>query len=156
MEAVAYVRGKMTVGASNKIEDVVRSFGASLLCVLAIRSVGLPGQEGSHLSWIRAAAAKAEHVGCGNCGENAALAFVYLYDRGIRPLDLMSDDDPDHAFVVVGRTRESDPGDPASWGSEAVVCDPWHGEGRAYPAKEFRLKMYRGEQIVPGSDYRAD
>jgi hypothetical protein len=133
---------------------VFGSFGGSLLCVPAIRSVELPGEMTTELKFIRATAAKAEHVGCGNCGENAALAFVHLLDRAVRPLDYMEGGEIDHAFVVVGRPAGSSPGDPRTWGADAVVCDPWHEEGGAYPASEFGARMYKGATMRPRSFFR--
>lgn len=155
-DAVKYVRSKITIGASNKPGDVLRSLGGSLLCVPAIRSVDLPDQDTSDLKFIRAVAAKAEHVGCGNCGENASLAFVYLLDRGVKPLDLMEGGPVDHAFVLVGSPAAGVESDPKKWGGDAVVCDPWHYEGGAYPATEFRKRMYKAEQMVPRSFFRID
>jgi len=75
------------------------------------------------LDRIRLSADKAKSKGCGNCGENSSLAFIFLYDMGVRPLDRMAID-ADHAFVVIGRTGADD-GDWKNWGDAAVVCDPW-------------------------------
>src|SRR5438105_29150 len=105
----------MALGASNKFADVLESFGQSYLCVLATRSVDIsvpaePGDDAyGERAFYRASAAKAADLGCGNCGEQAAVAFMYLKDAGVRPLDLMAYQDPgDHAFVVIGRVEGSD------------------------------------------------
>jgi len=141
--AIHYVRSKMSIGATDKIEDVLRSYGASIVCVLATRSVNVTLQKGTVDSDIFQMAAKAEHVGCGNCGEQAALAFVHLHERlRARPLDFMARTDKDHAFVVIGRVSGSDAGDFHTWGKEAVVCDPW--VGKAYPAREIPAKAGGG------------
>jgi len=127
-EAISYVRSKMTVGASNKIPDVLGSLGMSLLCVPAERSVTRDSQSDRMLPYLRVIAGAAENVGCGNCGEQSATAFVFLLDKGIRPIDWMALQDPgDHAFVVIGRLATSDATDPNTWGNLAVVCDPWKG-----------------------------
>jgi hypothetical protein len=62
---------------------------------------------------------------CGNCGEQAARVFMFLYDLGLRPLDyvIALPARVDHAFVVLG--REYDTTDWTKWGKSAVVCDPW-------------------------------
>jgi hypothetical protein len=105
--AVEYVRKKMTVGASNKVRDVVSSRGTSLLCLPAERGVEEEQASGRFDQYLRMVAAIAENTGCGNCGEQAAIAFVYLMDRGIRPLDFMPLASPgDHAFDIK---------DPGTW-----------------------------------------
>jgi hypothetical protein len=123
--------------------------GQSIICVLAERSVdiavarepgdgklGMPGV-------IRGTAAKARDLGCGNCGEQAAVAFVYLKDAGVRPLDYMVYKEPgDHAFVVIGRAANSVESDYTTWGDDAVVCDPWGGN--AFPAAEIPANLYVG------------
>ena len=133
--AVSYVQSKMTVGAANKGEDILLTLGGSLSCVADEREYAkqqgwdsLPIEER-----LRNVAALAEEKGCGNCGEQSAMAFVYLLDRHILPLDWMGLESGKHNYVVVGRTRHGEPGDPNTWGPEAVVCDPWKGE--AYSPK---------------------
>ena len=160
-DAVDYVHGKLTIGSSNKPRQILASIGQSILCVAAIRSVDIAtGEREPMMGEIRQAAAKAEHVGCGNCGESAALAFVYLAERHVRPLDYMVDVDADHAFVVIGRAKASKPEDPNTWGRDAVVCDPWGGlfadRGKAFPASTFRANMYKGGHMKPASVYRVE
>ncbi len=66
----------------------------------------------------------------GNCMEKSSIAYFYLKDKGIRPIDLMNfrDDKPNHMFVVVGKDPSSSPSEPNKWGEAAIVCDPWLGE----------------------------
>lgn len=85
------------------------------------------GSSANPIDWVRLVAEGAKKNKCGNCGENSALAFMWLYDQGVRPLDWMNLGSADHAFVVIGRK----PGAAANWqawGKDAVVCDPW-GQG---------------------------
>lgn len=85
---------------------------------------------------------------CGNCGEFSVLAFMYLYDKGVRPLDWVSLVGGDHAFVVIGRDAKSDAKNFLTWGVSAVICDPW-GQGfrsgdkktGTYPATAFKSRM---------------
>jgi hypothetical protein len=150
-EAVHYVQSKMTVGASNKIPDVLGSLGMSLLCVRAERSVTDDFPSNRMLPYLRLVAAAAENVGCGNCGEQSADAFIYLFDKGVRPLDWAALQDPgDHAFVVIDRDASSNETNPATWGSTAVVCDPWRGE--VY-RPDFITRTWR---YKPYSIFRAD
>lgn len=115
------------------------------------------------LDTFRIRANLAKKYGCGNCGENSILAFMFLYDMGIRPIDRMSlDEASDHAFVVIGR-QNADPNDWENWGPAAVICDSWAQGFRrgdksigTYPGTQFGDKM---EGLVPGwqsvnSDHR--
>jgi len=84
--------------------------------------------------------AKAAHMyPLGNCGELAAVAFFYLLDEKLfsKPVEIFQFErtNGDHHFVVIGRKHDSDPNDPAKWGEEAVICDPW--SRRIYPASLF-------------------
>jgi hypothetical protein len=136
-EAVEYVRSKMTVGALNKIPDVLKSKGDSIICVLAERSVTKQYESFETERYLRFLAGAAESTGCGNCGEQSALAFSYLMDRGIHPLDWMALQSPgDHAFVVIGRLQKSNESEPVTWGERAIVCDPW--KGMVYPPRDLR------------------
>lgn len=95
--------------------------------------------------------------GCGNCGEHAQIAFCYLLNKKIHPLDYMELVDNDHAFVVIGRLKGSSPSDPGTWGSDAVVCDPWASQhGQAYPASQIQPKMkaFIDGAVIPRSRTR--
>lgn len=136
-EAVDYVRSKMTVGASNKIHDEVKSMGEAFVCMLAERSVTKQWESLATERYLRLSAGAAESTGCGNCGEQSALAFSYLLDRGVHPIDWMALQPPgDHAFVVIGRPRNSNETEPVTWGASAIVCDPW--KGMVYPPGDLR------------------
>lgn len=149
-QAVKYVQSIMTLGAENKFGDEFRSLGKSFICVLAARSVNSDYDAGTEV-WITRTAAIAESTGCGNCGEQSAAAFVYLRDRGVRPLDFMHFINHDHAFVVLNRLKESDESKPLTWGDAAVVCDPW--KGRSYKAADLHL-VWPG--AIPESVLRKD
>jgi hypothetical protein len=109
---------------------------------------------------------KAEHAkegGCGNCGENSMLAFIFLWDMAVRPLDWM-EVDKDHQFVVIGRL-DGLSYEWAKWGPDAVICDPW-GQGLergdisigTYPATQFESKMTAmvGKSFSVYSQHRED
>jgi hypothetical protein len=150
-EAVDYVKSKMTVGALNKVPDVWKSKGESIVCVLAERSVTKQYESVRIDHYLRFVAGAAEATGCGNCGEQSATAFVYLLDHGVRPPDWMALQDPgDHAFVVIGRLRNSIESEPETWGDRAIVCDPW--KGKVYSPRELR-RMWT---YKPFSIYRKD
>jgi hypothetical protein len=58
----------------------------------------------------------------------AAIAFLFLRDRGVRPLDFMCFNGKDHAFVILGRPASSTAGDFSSWAEQSVACDPLRGD----------------------------
>ncbi len=151
--ALLYVKEKMTIGAANNV-DAITSLGTSLLCVVAQRSVDFGISNNSGIpSDILKAAAKAEHLGCGNCGEQAAIAFVYLSEElKVRPLDFMSRTNADHAFVIIGRKESSDDTDYMTWGQDCIVCDPW--DSKFYPAVEIPIKAYKAHAFAAESIYR--
>jgi hypothetical protein len=69
----------------------------------------------------------------GNCNEQSIVAFMDLYDLGIRPLAWVHMDNGTHAFVVIGRPSGAG-SNPANWGDNCVVCDPWANEAYYLPA----------------------
>ena len=71
----------------------------------------------------------------GNCGEQAAVAYVYLYHQGVRPLEYVTLANGGHVFVLIGREAGSSLSDYKAWGDEAVVCDPW--DNNAYPVAGY-------------------
>ncbi len=99
----------------------------------------------------------AEQSGAGVSGEQAAVAFAYLLQRGVRPLHYMHMAGREQAFVVIGRRRPAGPVQqdeqaddqhggvlvtpaepqsetgPESWGADAAVCDPWSGVAYRQP-----------------------
>ena len=142
-----YVKSKMTIGASNKLRvDFPRAWACSgsAINIGAMRkqtdrdliaAAGtlpktnnpmLQEHQKQHLI-LEKTVANAEAYGCGNCGEQSAIAFAFLRRQKTFPLDWMEVDDYKHAFVIIGRRRGSDTTDYRTWGDEAVVCDPWRG-----------------------------
>ncbi|MEX2175484.1 MAG: hypothetical protein WD872_14065 [Pirellulaceae bacterium] len=119
-------------------------------------------QKGDALAKMAALAVKG---GCGNCAEQDAMVIVVLEQLQVSRIDLMNlfpNHQVDHTFVVIGRLpNATDPAwaaapksnkngstdsDPSTWGPDAVVCDPWHDYGKAYPAAEIEQRMFRGYQ----------
>jgi hypothetical protein len=93
---------------------------------------------------IRHEAMVAKRFGCGNCGEQSAVAFMYLMQYRVSPLDYMAFTNLDHAFVVLGRPKATDDSAVSTWGDLAVVCDPWKNEGIAYPAEYLQIQWPNG------------
>jgi len=102
-----------------------------------IRRTGIP-------HWIVSGYIKGSFAGCGNCGEFAAAAYVYLInDLKVRPVDYVERTDiapKTHAFVVIGRVSGSDIRNFSTWGSACVICDPW--DEKFYGAAEIPIKAH--------------
>ncbi len=144
--AVAYTKSALPHGAGNKLDDVIDSAGLSILGSIAAKIAGLSMDIGArwNLHEICTLAHYARAAGAGNCGEQSAVAFVFLHFMGIRPIDILSRVYADHQFVVIGRTGLAQ--NPADWGPHAAVCDPWMK--KAYPAHEIGLHMGAGVRAI--------
>src|SRR5437870_5452280 len=116
-EAVAYVVQKVSRGSGN--QSYSPPDGAD--CVAYLRGAMPPVDD-----WVPPLAQRAESLGCGNCGEQAAVAYQFLLGKGVRPLDYMNLYNADgvavHSFVVLDFV--GDAGGTSSWGPDAVICDP--------------------------------
>ena len=135
-KALKYTGETLTMGAINRWEDIKRSKGAVLFAApfMRVRTVAATidavRNKGTMKQLLLDMASIAEKAGCGNCAEQSAVAFSYLYHRrghGGCPsiIEAMRFANGDHAFVVVGRAADSDAAVPATWGPDAVVCDAW-------------------------------
>ncbi|MFI5120122.1 MAG: hypothetical protein ACHQM4_06895 [Thermoanaerobaculia bacterium] len=141
---VSQVQAKLPRGAANK----PGSSPASIACLDRMRTVTtpklmVPGAFYMLVSDIRTIADDALSRGCGNCGEQAAIAFMMLVDKRVEPIDYVfcAGEGDDHAFVVIGRREGSDVRkySAQTWGPDAVVCDPWMG--KAYPCGEMQTNL---------------
>lgn len=157
--ANAVVKKKLSVGPGNRWYS---GMGA-VLCVKAQRREGMKelnrraaeikkkasavgkGQVAEWAKWeqvIAIWAKNAEKYHCGNCAEHAAVAFGYLKNAGIRPIEymaFMSSIFEDHGFVVIGRKISTDLNKPLAWGTEVAVCDPYYD--KAYPVASIVAQM---------------
>jgi len=133
-KAVDHVRRQLPRGSGNQNDSP--SDGAA--CVTHVRDTMV-----STADFIPHLARRASEVGCGNCGEQAAVACMYLLGLRVRSLDYMNlysaDGTAIRSFVVIDFTPEGD-GNSSGWGSEAVVCDPWDCN-HVYPAYQIGQKM---------------
>lgn len=143
-DLVVKVRGLLDIGAANQ----PTSGPAQRDCVVRTRKFTGPdiqfkGAFFRSVGDIRQIAEHAIRGRCGNCGENAAIAFIKCIEDKVEPLDYMecAGPDDDHAFLVIGRREGSSPNryDAASWGPDAVVCDPWMN--KAYPCSEMSIHL---------------
>lgn len=140
-----YVKKKMTIGASNKLrvdfwkawkcsgsaintgemrEYVDQQIQSAVEADTSTASDFVNNIKFQRL-YLEKSAQGAELYGCGNCGEQSAIAFVYLRRQKTFPLDWMEVNNYQHAFVIIGRAARSDTRNPSTWGDDAVICDPW-------------------------------
>jgi hypothetical protein len=128
----------MVIGAGNKPGDIVNSLGRSKVCVSRQRNnFDNAGVSLNSLNSTRLIAEDAKRNGCGNCGEQAAIAFIFLVDNGVRPVEMFAFTNRDHGFVVIGRPERSTVSNPMDWGG-AIICDPWLENGKVYYAHHLR------------------
>ncbi|ARG98659.1 hypothetical protein [Legionella micdadei] len=80
----------------------------------------------------------AKKYSLGNCEELAFVALDYVIDNA--PLGINAEvyglSGGDHALLVIGRTENSDPNNPDTWGENAFIADPWANQ--IYPASRYK------------------
>lgn len=174
--AVAAVKIKLPLGAGNKMDDVVaanlertaRKAGYGDFLSTIARAAALPvaviaegsiityrardmvsGKRCTGVAQIREWARQAVEGKAGNCDDQSCVAFTYLYDNGVRPLDWMHLINGKHAFVLIGREDRSE-ADPATWGEDLVVCDPWNNDAYQLDAATGSDTLFRKMQCNCG------
>jgi hypothetical protein len=145
--AVEEVKG-LGILASNKLGDRLKAAGG----VENVVGVGFDYTAVDGVDATRDAGVRAMTIGnmrgtveyvrrtrYGNCWEQAMVAFIYLYDKGLRPLDYMafSTAGYDHVWVGVGLHPGWQGNNLRSWGDEAVWCDPWQGDGVVFAVSDL-------------------
>jgi len=159
--AVKHVKTTCVIGASNRQDDEERTGGWSSACVSRMRGESGSGAATTWGALVRELAQDARNSRCGNCGEQAALAYEFLRTTlNATPIEYVMLDskrkdgggvgvcDGDHVFVVIGR-KTGDPigSDTAGvevqkWNPETVICDPWANE--VYQAFDLGVKAVCG------------
>lgn len=175
--AIDYVRNVCQVLSNNRDWDtrtVVRDVSAS-------RQEGLRRMlevEGGWQSMLNAEVSAYRELQAGNCEEMAKIAFVYLAEHNIRPIELVYvrgnpdgynirqfgtttniEVEPDHAFVIIGREiniterNERNSGiisipNYNTWNFGAVICDPW--AKRCYLAHNLPMEMEMINRVTAG------
>ncbi|MDH5545478.1 MAG: hypothetical protein OEZ43_07795 [Gammaproteobacteria bacterium] len=159
--ALRHVKYTCVIGASNRHDDMERTSNWSNDSVKRMRKQSAARTATTWGELVRLLAKDASDSRCGNCGEQAALAFEYLrLTLGATPIEYMTLAsqrqggggvgvcDGDHVFVVIGRKAGGNPGtvsstlDIQNWNPETVICDPWANE--VYPAFDFGVKSTCG------------
>ncbi|WP_392538659.1 hypothetical protein [Legionella sp. 227] len=89
----------------------------------------------------------------GNCYEMALMALDYVLQHASPSVnaEVYEIEGGDHAFLVVGRKKNSHPKQPETWGEDAVICDPWSNE--VYPASEYLAQTKNFYEVIHNGDY---
>jgi hypothetical protein len=146
-EAVAYVKRALTLGSTNNMSDFIRSpMGGGTRWVASAGAQALAGQRINAslkaagpmprndprfgITLVETWSKEALTARAGNCALQAAVAFTYLRDKRIFPIDYMKlGGQADHGFVIMGRDGKSDLANFAEWtGGSSMICDPWRGQ----------------------------
>lgn len=141
--AMLFARSKMNVGEDDKFLNMLVELGWPKLYVgevyrqedelLKAMNVPTGGNWDKYgMQYIEAMVLAALNMGAGNCGEQAALAFMHLYVNKIRPIDYMQMlipgflKDTRNAFVVVGAPVRPTRDNFDEWSiAPSMLCDPW-------------------------------
>lgn len=86
IQAVTHTNGVLFKGAGNRWGDLLPSLFTTLLDVAEMRDD--KSCDGTPMIW-KAAALAIKH-GCGNCGEHAAVAFMFLRAQSVKPIDFVA------------------------------------------------------------------
>ena len=175
-KAVEYVR--TTIGMRSNNREFDRRLG--VVDVGAARTEAGRRSAAAAAGWQNELEAKVSayrDLKAGNCYEMAELAFVYLAQNGLRPLEIAylapaaavrvrlfgttdhDDIDPDHAFVIIGRKleweerRDRAGGEIAiaplnKWNFGSVICDPW--SKRCYFGHDLPNEMQMINRVSAG------
>ncbi|MBL7478395.1 hypothetical protein [Legionella bononiensis] len=75
----------------------------------------------------------------GNCYELALMALDYVVHFAPQvDAEVYYIIGGDHAFLVIGKEKNSHPNKPETWGNNAYICDPWAND--VYPASQYRAR----------------
>ena len=132
-QAVLQTAAALPSGAGNRLEDVPlrNNISCNVLRVFTDKD-----NDNSIKSELERLADRARKMGCGNCDEQSAVAYMILKTKGVKPLDWVKlKDCGDHAFVLIGMPHKNlvtkgnrhdfVQEDLKEWGSRVVVCDAW-------------------------------
>ena len=107
----------------------------------------------------------AKAYGAGNCGEQAAVAYMYLTkwpNQAVRPISYLLVPKSwvgNHAFVVLGPCANVGAGALTQWGPGTIICDPWMCQGYTRVAvdlgavaQQHKVGAYTPAQYVDALD----
>jgi hypothetical protein len=156
-QAIKYVKCMIDLGAGNRLQPFLpwarfgNNWARGWLGDLVLD--GPDSKDQRIPEYIRLADTRGRAFHVGNCGEHAAVAFMYLARNNKFPIDYM-DSLPcvDHAWVVIGRVDGSEVDNPNTWGDDCYICDAW--DDKVFSASRFRREMHKGDIAVPRTNCR--
>nr|WP_232446541.1 C80 family cysteine peptidase [Burkholderia ubonensis] len=149
-ETTRAVQGNMKLGRGNVNVDIEATNGEARKAVAIGRALekpeSWPGMESelNSIDWRVRKAAAANYMGAGNCGEQAACAFVEHAKR-IHPGEsayVVAGKGFDHSWVVVARE-----------GKSPIVIDPWQN-GPAVLIDDYNFRWANNESYQGNVNYR--
>jgi len=128
--ALAHVREILPYGACNRPsahpEAYTKVYLAKSLSNIMLHVFCITGLFYSAApATVRASSFASTLMQAGNCAGQAAVARMYLRERGVFNVDYVYLENGDHVFLIIGRAKNSNIEDPTTWGENAVICDPW-------------------------------
>jgi hypothetical protein len=141
--AMQFTLNALPLGATDRSDDVlsvkVPVLAAAMIFQRAYQGMaaGLDSIGRSNLTFldsIQRASFYAQKYGCGNCWEHASVTYLYLRERGTRPIAFLGLSN--HALVLLGNDHKTDLTDPSSYPDWSVVCDSW--QKVVFPGPRFK------------------
>jgi hypothetical protein len=160
-----YVQQKMTYGSSNDPSKItgpvsfVTNIGVGLMNSIArneadVKIARLGVADFNTRKQMEIWAEKAEKYGAGNCGEQSAIAFMFLMRKSVEPLTWTRWSVGNHAFVLLGKPQSGTAANADQWLRDVVVCDPWKGVVNTmcnlpqYPVKNMTFMLHSQDGAV--------
>ena len=145
MDACRYVKQNMKTGAANKPgkeldRGLIGHVGAWLTVKTERSDIDITILRRGIREWdvnrtMEVWAEKAMAYGAGNCGEQSALAFSYLKNRRVQPIDWAHFNNRDHAFVLINRPKDFINQKLRENLDQVILCDPYYE--RTGPLSQF-------------------
>ncbi|SIT48371.1 putative type III effector [Paraburkholderia ribeironis] len=127
---VVDVKQRLSYGQGNQLPDIVQTWGESYVRMSYARHrATLRSEGGTSEAELHQHAEAALAFQAGNCGDTAALSYLHLAGGPSlnAPLLLVSDQEQDHDYALIGDPRDS------RWGTKnTVVVDAWTQFPSAY------------------------
>ena len=153
-EAVVYARTQCPLGAANNQLDILRAKQVKqqkeLLAKTAEWQAATNIRTGAELATmpmtikdVYHSAEKASEIRASNCVGLSCLAYQYLIENKITPIEMINFQDGNHMLILLGRNSQYPPVLSEETGLKidaCVICDPW--ANKVYRSDEFDRERY--------------